>query len=238
MNVSQNTESIPINHNLFLDQPVVVQQQLLLHLNLVIKANETTNITRISSQEEAMILHIEDSLSGIPEILSAPTGYYADIGSGAGYPGIPIALATGRKTTLIDSVGKKVKILNGFIEELEATEFIEAEAARIEEYALNNREKFSVISARALSKLGVLLELSSPLLAIGGRLVCFKSHVDDEELQHAIGLNNKTGMKLVSDREYYLSDGETYRRILVFEKKRPSQIKLPRRNGLAQKNPL
>lgn len=236
--MAADAPSIPINHDLISEQPPEIQELLLLHLSSVIKANETTNITRISFEEEGRRLHIEDSLSGLPEIRMAPEGEYADIGSGAGYPGIPLALATGRTTMLIDSVGKKVKLLNDFIVELGLEDHVHAESSRIEEFALDNRERFSVISARALSKLGVLLELASPLLAIGGQLICFKSHVDEDEFNHAVSLNNKTGMKLVSDREFFLSDGVTYRRILVFEKKRPSQIKLPRRNGLAQKNPL
>ena len=76
------------------------------HLELVIEANKTTNITRIESMEEGMVLHVEDSLVGLPELEAAPAGRYADLGSGAGYPGIPLAVETGRETLLVDSVGK------------------------------------------------------------------------------------------------------------------------------------
>lgn len=77
------------------------------HLQLVLKANETTNLTRIQSEEEAELLHVEDSLQGIPECLEAPSGRYADLGSGGGFPGFAIAIATGRDTVLVESVGKR-----------------------------------------------------------------------------------------------------------------------------------
>ena len=81
------------------------------HLDLVVKANETTNITRIVSWESAQVLHIEDSLSALPEFETAPEGLYGDLGSGAGFPGIPIAIETGRETVLVESVKKKAALL-------------------------------------------------------------------------------------------------------------------------------
>ena len=78
------------------------QDLIVRHLNLVIKANETLNLTRIDTAEEGMLLHIEDSLTGLEEVSEAPSGLYGDLGSGAGFPGIPLAIATGRETVLID----------------------------------------------------------------------------------------------------------------------------------------
>ncbi len=207
------------------------------HLDLVIEANKTTNITRIVSKQSAQILHIEDSLSALPEINAAPSGRYGDLGSGAGFPGIPIAVETGRETVLIESVKKKAALLEGFIHELSlpATSVF---SGRAEELALQQKESFSVLSARALSQLGSLLELSSPLLVIGGHLVCYKAHVEKNEFLHACSLEKKLGMKFLSKREFYLSDGETFRCVFVFEKTSSASIKLPRRNGMAQKNPL
>ena len=93
------------------------------HLELVIEANKTTNITRISSWEDGMVLHVQDSLLGLDALNACPEGRYADIGTGAGYPGIPLAIETGRPTLLVDSVQKKVQILDGFIEELGLEKF-------------------------------------------------------------------------------------------------------------------
>ena len=207
------------------------------HLDLVVKANETTNITRIVSWESAQVLHIEDSLSALSEFETAPEGLYGDLGSGAGFPGIPIAIETGRETVLVESVKKKAALLEQFAQELGLSN-ITVFPGRAEELALQKKGKFSVLSARALSQLGSLLELGSPLLKMGGQFICYKSRIEEEELAHACSLEQKLGLRLISDRGFYLSDNETFRRILVFEKFKNASVKLPRRNGMAQRNPL
>ena len=111
-------------------------------------------------------------------------------------------------------------------------------ASRIEDLANEMPKRFSVLTARALSSLSSLLELACPLLRMNGQLICLKSHVSDEELNSAQSLEKKLGMKLIKRRDFYLSDGETYREILVFEKVAKPKIKLPRRVGMAQKKPL
>lgn len=205
------------------------------HLELVIEANKTTNITRISSWEDGMLLHVEDSLIGLPELSAAPEGWYADIGSGAGYPGIPLAIETGRRTLLVDSVGKKTAILDGFIEELGLNN-VSTYTGRIEDLARDYPYAFTAITARALAQLSILMELAAPLLQKRGRLICYKAHVEQQELDHALGLQDKLGMELISDRIVALEDHQ--RRIICFEKTAKERIKLPRKTGLAQKRPL
>lgn len=205
------------------------------HLELVIEANKTTNITRISTWDEGMLLHVEDSLVGLPEVEVAPEGRLVDIGSGAGYPGIPLAIESGRTTLLADSVGKKTAILASMVEEL-GLDNVEVYTGRIEDLAREKAGVFAVVTARALAQLSVLMELASPLLQDGGRLVCYKANVSDEELQHALSLQERLGMSLVSDRAVELGDAR--RRIISFEKYRRPQINLPRKTGMAQKRPL
>lgn len=205
------------------------------HLELVIEANKTTNITRISTWDEGMLLHVEDSLVGLPEVEEAPEGRLVDIGSGAGYPGIPLAIESGRATLLADSVGKKTAILASMVEEL-GLDNVEVYTGRIEDLAREKAGVFAVVTARALAQLSVLMELASPLLQDGGRLVCYKANVSDEELQHALSLQERLGMSLVSDRAVEL--GDACRRIISFEKSGRSQINLPRKTGMAQKRPL
>ena len=167
------------------------------HLELVIEANKTTNITRISSWEDGMVLHVQDSLLGLDALNACPEGRYADIGTGAGYPGIPLAIETGRPTLLVDSVQKKVQILDGFIEEL-GLDNVSTYAGRIEDLGREQAGQFAAISARALSKLSVLLELSSPLLKMGGRLICFKALVEQDELDHARVVGKQAMRRLLS----------------------------------------
>ncbi|WP_101721088.1 16S rRNA (guanine(527)-N(7))-methyltransferase RsmG [Eggerthella timonensis] len=205
------------------------------HLELVIEANKTTNITRISTWDEGMLLHVEDSLVGLPEVQDAPMGRLIDIGSGAGYPGIPLAIETGRETLLADSVGKKTAILASMVKELGLTN-VEVYTGRIEDLAREMPTACTVVTARALAQLSVLMELASPLLQDGGRLVCYKANVSDEEFEHALTLQERLGMKLSSDRTVSL--GDTCRRIICFEKTGQPSIKLPRKTGMAQKRPL
>lgn len=217
------------------DQTMSLMQR---YLDSILEANKVTNLTRITDGEQARLLHIEDSLVGLPEVNEAPTGLYGDLGSGGGFPGVPLALATGRKTLLVDSVKKKMAIVQSALDDLSLSEQISASSERIEDLPLEYKEKFAVLTARALSKLVSLIELASPLLKNGGRLVCYKAQLSSEELEEALAVQDLVGMKMISQREICLSDGETTRTIVVFEKIGKSRIKLPRRIGLAQKQPL
>lgn len=213
------------------------QQQLIHeHLQLVIEANEKVNLTRIDSEELAVLLHIEDSLSALPEMSKAPFGLYGDLGSGAGYPGIPLAIATGRETWLIDARKKKMDVVEGIVNELGLGEQIHVYGGRAELLARKMPGQFAVLTARALAKLSVLLELASPLLKRDGILICYKSHVDEEEYEHALRVGKQVGIQLLCDRSFMLGDYE--RRILTFQKVANSQVKLPRQEGAAQKHPL
>ena len=217
------------------DQTMSLMQR---YLDSILEANKVTNLTRITDGEQARLLHIEDSLVGLPEVNEAPTGLYGDLGSGGGFPGVPLALATGRKTFLVDSVKKKMAIVQSALDDLSLSEQISTSSERIEDLPLEYKEKFAVLTARALSKLVSLIELASPLLKKGGRLVCYKAQLSSEELEEALAVQDLVGMKMISQREICLSDGETTRTIVVFEKIGKSRIKLPRRIGLAQKQPL
>ena len=210
---------------------------LLKHLELVIEKNKVVNLTRIDDFESAKLLHIEDSLSALPELNDCPEGLYGDLGSGAGYPGIPLAIASGRKTVLVDARKKKMDAVGEIVKQLGLSNQIETYSGRAELLARSRRSEFSALTARALSKISILMELASPLLKKGGRLICYKSHIDETEFEHALDIQNMLGMKEVSDREFELGD-EYARRIVVFEKVGESKIKLPRLEGQAQKNPL
>lgn len=222
------------------DLSISEEQRALLdrHLELVIEANKISNLTRITDWDQGQLLHVEDSLVGLPEVNDAPQGRYADLGTGGGFPGIPLAIVTGRNTLLVDSVGKKTRALDSILSDLGLSERVETYTGRAEDLAIELPGAFSVITARALSSLPSLVELASPLLGRGGRLVCYKGRPDDEEVERAKSLEKKLGMAFVSRRDVVLSDDETHRSIFVFEKVRKQKIKLPRRVGMAQRHPL
>lgn len=206
-------------------------------LHAIIEVNKSLNLTRIVSEEAGIIRHLEDSLLGLHAIQNAPDGLYGDLGTGGGFPGIPLAIMTGRTTVLVDSVQKKINAILDVVEGLGLSSQVSGYAGRIEDLAVEKPQAFAVLTARALSSLPSLLELSAPLLIKGGQLVCYKAKPEDEEVETAIRLESKLGMKMVSRETFKLSDGSA-RCIFVFEKVAKPKIKLPRRVGMAQRNPL
>lgn len=207
------------------------------YMEQVLEVNKTLNLTRIEDSEGARLLHIEDSLSGLEELSQAPDGRYVDLGSGGGFPGVPLGIASGRETLLVDSVKKKMAAVQSILDSLGLSS-ISTFDGRIEELATEQPEQFSVATARALAKLSVLMELASPLLRQGGLLICYKAQLSEDEIDKALKLQSYLGMTLKSDRDFLLSDNEIHRRIVVFEKVKKPGLKLPRRIGLAQKKPL
>lgn len=214
------------------------QEDLLMgDLHAIMKINETMNLTRILSEEGGIVLHLEDSLTGLPFMEDAPRGAYADLGTGGGFPGIPLCIMTGRPTLLVDSVQKKVRALQGVADGLGLADKVDVYAGRIEDLGRERAGEFSVLTARALSALGSLMELASPLLKQGGVLLCYKAQPSEEEVSCALGIQELVGLTLRERRDFSLSDGST-RCMFVFEKTAKPRVKLPRRVGLAQKEPL
>ena len=219
-------------------QPDAQQEALLKqHLEMVIEANKRTNITRIDDFDQGWLLHVEDSLAGADEVSSAPAGPLADLGSGAGFPGIPLAIVSGREVTLVESVGKKASLLNSFTDGLNLAGRVRVYSGRAEQLAQEKPGYFSVITARALSSLPSLMELASPLLCQDGLLVCYKSSDIDEEIEATRAIQEKLAMYLVGKREFMLSDEDTRRSIVVYRKDGEPLVKLPRREGQAQRKP-
>jgi len=215
------------------------EQAMLLEgqLRFVLEKNQTTNLTSITDYDRALVLHVLDSLLVLPEVQAAPSGALLDMGTGAGYPGLPLAVMTGRAATLLDAREKKMALLLEFISQHPELSSCEAVAGRAEEFACAHREAYTVVTARALAPLPTLVELASPLLRVGGRLIALKGRLSTEERTHAAQLRKATGLGEVSHRTYSLPSGE-HREVVVYEKINPAQIKLPRRTGLAQHKPL
>lgn len=210
------------------------------YLQEILKVNKFVNLTAIRDFQQACLLHLEDSLVALPEVMSSVHGKYADIGCGGGFPGVPLGVAAKRETTLIDSRAKKIDVVMQAISlsGVDAFAQFEGEAARIEDFGREHPGEFAVVTARALSTLPSLLELASPLLRIGGSFIALKSEIAGWEEGWGAELAPKLGMKLTRKRKLTLSDGETNRVIYAFRKVGKSRIKLPRKVGLAQKTPI
>lgn len=212
--------------------------KMLRHLDFILEANQSINLTAITQPDDALRLHVIDSLTVLPEVESAPDGPLADIGTGAGFPGLELGIATGRTTLLVDSVRKKTEALQRFLVQEVLDSWIAVSALRAEELARQNREQFAVVTARALSSLPSLVELAAPLLFVGGRLVAMKGNLEDEELARAEKVAALVGMRFESRRSLVLPRGGETREVVVYTRCGKARIKLPRREGLAQHRPL
>lgn len=212
------------------------QKKIQAYLDLVIEKNKELNLTRIETREKGMLLHIEDSLSCIDEFTSQD-GPFLDIGTGGGFPGVPLAIASGRTGVLIDSVQKKARAVQEMIDELNLSNMIQVRGIRSEELALEVGEKFYTVIARAVSSLPTVLELATPLLVPHGEFITLRGKENERSIEEGNRIAEKLGLEMISSRHLYI--GETYERnILVFKKVGKPTIKLPRRNGMAQKKPL
>ena len=213
------------------------QTELLMnHLRYVIQKNEYINLTRIDTISSGIDLHIKDSLLFCKYIKGNTHERFLDLGTGAGYPGIPFGLATGLNGVLLDSIQKKVVALRDIIEKLNLTQQFKVCAERAEVHAKEN--KYSIVIARAVSKAGSLLELSSPLLVKDGLLILSKGINSNEEIEHSKAVGQLVGMNLVIDEQREIPGTEIKRRMLVYQKYSESKIPLPRKNGMAQRKPL
>ncbi len=205
------------------------------HLHLVYDTNEHLNLTRIP-RDEAVRMHVLDSLAGLPEMSCAPEGPWLDIGSGAGYPGMVLAVTVAHRVDLLESVGKKARFLEAVSREVCPNTAVLGQ--RAEDAAVQHRNEYAAVSARAVSELPALVELASPLLALHGLLVCWKGEPDDAELQRGDVAAAKVGLRRLRVRTVSVPGLDAQRCLVVYEKERQVRIALPRRVGLAQSKPL
>jgi len=205
------------------------------HLELVAEANASFNLTTIP-EASYISLHVLDSAAALETLATAPPGEFADLGTGAGFPGIPLAVLSGRRVTLIESVKKKAT----FLERVCADLCLEAsvQGVRAEELALVRAAEFAAVTARALSALSSLVELASPLLVDGGLLICLKGAPEEDELSRGDAVGRRCGMRRVVTAPIEVPGVDALRTIVVYRRGGAIGVSLPRRNGMAQRQPL
>lgn len=209
---------------------------ILAHTEAVLEMNRSLNLTAVREIEGALRLHIQDSLAVAGDVATLPHGALLDLGTGGGFPGIPLAIVSGRPTVLLDSVKKKVAFLADLVSSL-GLDYISAAPERAEEYALHHMGGFAVVVARAVAPLPSLVELAAPLLRKGGGLVAMKGMPAPVEVDEGIRVGNIAGMSFGSARSYELPGGEQ-RVAYTFIRAGKPKVALPRRVGMAQKSPL
>ena len=208
------------------------------YMQLLLEWNEKINLTAIIEPDEVKIKHFLDSLTVLKYINDEDK--VIDIGTGAGFPGIPLKIMKpDAKITLLDSLNKRINFLNLVIEELELKN-IEAIHGRAEEFARNKlyREKYDVAVSRAVANLSTLTEYMLPFVKVGGRCICMKGANLKEELDKAKNAIQELGGKTEIIDNFYLSNNDNERNILIIKKIKETKSKYPRKAGIPSKEPL
>ena len=199
----------------------------------LLEVNSHTNLTTITDPSDIRVKHFDDSLSIIDYINEGSK--VLDIGSGAGFPGIPLRIEKNFDLTLIDSVNKKVKFMNEVIEKLELKN-TRAIHTRAEDFAKNERETYDLVISRAVANMSTLSELCIPFLKVGGLFIAMKGPKADEELEEAENALKVLGGEIIKLDRFDLDGNERVN--IIVRKTHPTKIKYPRGKNLPKKNPL
>lgn len=196
--------------------------------NLLIEWNQKINLTRITEKEDVYLKHFYDSLTITKVIDLNNVDSLCDVGTGAGFPGIVLKIMyPNLKITLIDSLQKRVNYLNEIIKELNLDN-IEAIHSRAEDYAKNNREKYDIVTARAVTNLKLLSELCIPMVKENGYFIPLKANVDDE-INESKNILNELKSKIEKQESFNLPIENSIRNILLINKYEKTNAKYPRR---------
>lgn len=214
-------------------------QMLVSYLGLVIEKNKVVNLTRITNPSEAVTLHLVDSLLPLASnsLHVDESSKILDMGTGAGFPGVPVAVVTGAQALLVDSVRKKTDAVAEFVAALGLGN-VSTRHSRLEELARELTSSQDVVFARAVARTNVLIEYATPFLSQNGMLVVEKGRPEDDEITEAEKAAALCGLSLVSRETFELPLDLGHREILIYKKVGKSKIKLPRRTGLAKSQPL
>ena len=216
---------------LHIENPQAVDK-LLQFSDLLLERNKVMNLTAVRDPIEVVTRHFLDC---------APLAAYAqgktmvDVGCGAGFPGMPVALLSDANVTLLDSLGKRITFLNETIYTL-GMENAQAIHARAEEFG--HREMFDLATSRAVARLNILAELSLPLVKVGGLFIAMKAVGSDEEIEEARNAIRLLGGKLEKIEDYTVPCTDVVHRLVIVRKVRPTPAQYPRRFGKISASPL
>ena len=206
----------------------------------ILSWNEKVNLTNITDPEEFHVKHILDSIMCLdfPEYVKAET--VIDVGTGGGFPGIPLAVCSPDKDfLLLDSLNKRLKIIGELTEELGINN-VKLLHSRAEDAARNKeyREKYDICVSRAVSNLATLSEYCLPFIKVGGYLLAYKGPEAEKELENAAKALETLGGEAVEIRDTQMADYGLEHRILVIKKVRSTPKAYPRKAGTPLKAPL
>lgn len=203
----------------------------------MLETNKVMNLTRITDPKEIAEKHLLDCAS-LLQAADFSKKSVVDVGCGAGFPGMPLhILCPSCDLTLLDSLGKRIRFLQGCIDAMNLSD-IEAVHARAEEFAAKHREQYDFAVSRAVAQLNVLAELSLPLVKQGGAFIAMKSKDTDEELERAKKAIRLLGGEIEKIIDYTIPHTEITHRLVVIRKKNHTPKQYPRQFRKISASPL
>jgi 16S rRNA (guanine527-N7)-methyltransferase len=215
-------------------------EQFFLYYELLIEKNKVMNLTAITELREVIQKHFLDSIS-LAKIMDLSQDFsLIDLGTGAGFPGIPLKIVFPHlNLCLVDSLNKRIQFLREIVQKLNFNR-IECIHARAEELARRKeyREEFDICLSRAVANLSTLSEYSLPFLKVGGRFISYKANGVEEELEYAKKAISLLGGRCEGISHFDLPDSEIHRAFVVIKKEKKTPSAYPRKAGVPSKNPL
>lgn len=208
------------------------------YMNILIEWNKVMNLTGITDPKEIITKHFIDSLTILNNINK--NNSIIDVGTGAGFPGIPIKIAfPSTKIVLLDSLNKRIKFLNEVISRLQLKN-IETIHGRAEDYGKDkkHREKYDIVIARAVAPLNILLEYLMPFAKVKGKCLCMKGSNATEEILNSKNAIKILGGEIIETEEFYIPSTNIKRKIIQINKIKETNSKYPRKAGTPSKEPL
>lgn len=214
-------------------------EQFLRYFEILVEENKVMNLTAITEYDEVIKKHFVDSLSLVKTCDLTKNLKLIDVGTGAGFPGIPLKIVFPNiEITLLDSLNKRVTFLNKVIDELNL-ENIEALHGRAEDYGKKIlREKYDLCVSRAVANLSTLSEYCLPFVKVGGLFISYKSEKITEEKNIAEQAISILGGTVLNQVEFTLPNSNIFRNLFVIKKIKETPNKFPRKAGLPSKEPL
>ena len=213
-------------------------EQFYKYMNLLIEWNEKMNLTAITEPKEIILKHFIDSITILKYI--DDNSKLVDVGTGAGFPGVPLSIMNPTlKITLVDSLNKRLIFLQEVVKELNLKN-IEIVHARAEEFGQNKnyREKFDIATSRAVANLATLSEYLVPLVKIGGKIISMKASNAKEEINDAQKAIEVLGGKIEKIEEFDLPESDIGRTIIIIDKNKCTPAIYPRKAGTPAKEPI
>lgn len=214
--------------------------QFMQYLSLLLEWNEKMNLTAITEKRDVVLKHFADCLSLVPAVEWNAGMKVIDVGTGAGFPGIPVKIACPEvEMTLLDSLQKRI----GFLQEvgtqlgLEGVQYVHSRAEDGGQSA-EHREQYDLCVSRAVANLAVLAEFCLPFVKVGGMLAALKGPDAEAELEQAKGALEKLGGKLVKIQDVAIPNTDLSHKLVFIEKTAPTPKQYPRKAGKINKNPL